>query len=372
MEYPNISKNNMKLLYITNGINGSGGLERVLSIKASYFAEKLGYEVTILSLNEAHLNPFYQFSEKIKMISIPVGGNPIRYIQAYKKGIQSTVDKVNPNIISVCDDGLKAFFLPSIIKTNAKWIYERHVSKLIEANDNDSFLTQTLNQVKWKLMEVFGNTYHHFVVLTEGNKKEWRSLNNLEVIGNPLSFYPDTFSSLKNKRILVVGRQAYQKGYDYLLNIWSIIESKYPDWKLDVYGKKDSELKLEELKQSLELKNVHFYDPIKEIQNVYLNSSIYWMTSRYEGFGMVLTEAMSYGIPCVSFNCNYGPSDIIQNEIDGYIINDFNLESFAQKTINLIENEELRLKLGFNAKENIHRYAIESIAKQWDNLFKSL
>ena len=102
----------MKLLYITNGINGSGGLERVLSIKASYLVDHYNYEVTILSLNDNQLNPFYTFSDKIQMVSIPVIGNPLQYIKAYKKGIKQIVNQIKPDVISVCDDGLKGYFIP--------------------------------------------------------------------------------------------------------------------------------------------------------------------------------------------------------------------------------------------------------------------
>lgn len=105
----------MKLLYITNGINGSGGLERVLSIKASFLAEKYGYEVVILCMNNGHKDPFYTFSDKIKMLSIDVCGNPLHYVRAYTKGIKNIVDAINPDIISVCDDGLKGFFVPKIV-----------------------------------------------------------------------------------------------------------------------------------------------------------------------------------------------------------------------------------------------------------------
>jgi len=119
----------LKLLYITNGINGAGGLERVLSVKASYFAEEYDDDVHILVLNDAHLQPFYQFSDKIIFHSIDVKGNPLQYFLRYKNGIQQVVDNVKPHEILVCDDGLKGFFLPSIIKTSAKWIYERHASQ---------------------------------------------------------------------------------------------------------------------------------------------------------------------------------------------------------------------------------------------------
>src|SRR5690606_33707944 len=186
----------MTLLYITNGINGSGGLERVLSIKASLLAEEYGYDVHVLVLNNAHTNPFYEFSPQIKFHSIKVGGNPINYFNSYKKGIQKIVDQIQPHIISVCDDGLKGFFLPTIIKTPAKWIYERHVSKLIEVNESQSIIKKLSVRFKWNLMEFLAKKFDKFIVLTENNKEEWKSLKNIQVIVNPLSFVSDSVSKL--------------------------------------------------------------------------------------------------------------------------------------------------------------------------------
>ena len=105
----------MKLLYITNAVNGSGGLERVLSIKTSYLVEKLNYKVQILTLNKGHDNSFFDFNSSIVFHDISVYGHPISYVKTYFSEIRNTIKKVNPDVIVVCDDGLKAFFLPTIL-----------------------------------------------------------------------------------------------------------------------------------------------------------------------------------------------------------------------------------------------------------------
>ncbi len=357
----------MKLIYITNGINGAGGLERVLSVKASYFADQYGYDVTILVLNNAHQNPFYEFSSKIKFISIDVKGLS-GYFKAYKKEIQKVISSIKPDVISVCDDGLKGFFLPSIIKTNAKWIYERHVSKLTESRDTHGFLKKTFTKVKWGLMEIFAKKFNRFIVLTEGNKKEWPSLKNMEVISNPLSFYPEESSALDKKTVICVGKISYQKGQDLLLKAWEQVHSKYPDWQLHLYGKEN----LTVLDTNHLTNNVHYFHPAKDIEQKYLQSSVYVMSSRFEGFGMVLIEAMACGLPCVSFDCDYGPSDIIEDNVDGFIIDKEDIRTMAEKIMILIEDSDLRKRFGRNAKSNVERYKPEAIAKQWDTLFKNL
>ncbi|QIG90341.1 glycosyltransferase family 4 protein [Chryseobacterium sp. POL2] len=358
----------MKLLYITNGINGSGGLERVLSIKASYFAEQMNYEVHVLVLNNTHESRFYDFSSNIKFHSIEVKGNPFSYFLNYKKGVQEVVRLVNPDIILVCDDGLKGFFLPSLITTKAKWIYERHVSKLIEMRDDFGFGKRLIIHLKWWLMENLAKTYDCFIVLTEGNKKEWTSLQNMQVIANPLSFYPDRSSSLDQKVVICVGKISYQKGQDLLVKAWEKVHQAHPDWQLHLYGKEN----LSFLDTNKLTHNIKYFPPEKNIKEKYLESSIYVMSSRFEGFGMVLIEAMACGLPCVSFDCDYGPSDIIVNQEDGYIIPKNNIIEFSEQLILLIEDSDLRKSFGNKAKQDVRRYAIENISQKWNQLFKSL
>lgn len=357
----------MKLLYITNGINGAGGLERVLSVKASYFAEKFGYKVTILVLNNSHQNPFYEFSPKIKFCSIDIHGLS-GYLKSYRRDIQEQINSIKPDIISVCDDGLKGFFLPTIIRTKAKWIYERHVSKLTELKEGQSIIKRIITSAKWIMMEILAKKFHRFVVLTENNKKEWISLKNIEVISNPLSFYPTESSSLENKTVICVGKISYQKGQDLLVKAWKTVHERYGDWQLHLYGKENQDI----LDTSKLKNNIHYFAPAKDIMEKYLESSIYVMSSRFEGFGMVLVEAMACGVPCVSFDCDYGPSDIITDNVDGFIVEKENISVLAEKIMVLINDSELRHRFGKNAKTNVERYKTEAIAKKWDLLFRIL
>jgi len=362
----------MKILYITNGITGAGGLERVLSIKCSWLADKQGHDVHILCLNEENKAPFYSFSPNIKIHNIVVGGNPAKYIKQYIRGIKKVVETVKPNIISVCDDGLKAFFLPLILGKPCPMIYERHVSKIILLRANDGFLERNAIKVQFALMAKLGNTYDKFVVLTEGNLNEWQ-FKNLIVIGNPLSFYPEESSALNQKKIIAVGKQSYQKGYDRLLDAFQIVSQKHPDWHLDIFGKIEPQEQLDQRAEKLNITaKVSFYPPEKNIKAKYLESSMYVMSSRFEGFGMVLTEAMACGVPCVSFDCPYGPSDIISDEDDGILVANNDISALAAAMSRMIENEDLRIDMGKNAKENVKRFMPELIVKQWDDLFKSL
>lgn len=357
----------MKLLYITNGITGSGGLERVLSVKASLLADNFGYEVHLLRLNESQKDPFFSFSEKLKFHTVAVSGNPLHYFLQYKKGIQKVVHETKPDIISVCDDGLKGFLLPFIIQTKAKWIHESHASlQLSNVGSGLSFF----KKIQHSLKQFLGKRFSTIVLLTEGNKKEW-SAKNLVIIPNLLPFQSYSVSTLQNKKIIAVGSFSYNKGYDLLLQIWRNVVFDFPEWELNIYGSRTHE-NLHLVASHLKLTNINFHDPVGNIEEKYLGSSIMVLPSRSEGFGMVLIEAMNCGLPVISFNCPNGPKDIITEGEDGFLIESGDVERFAEKLRKLMESEGLRQKMGARARLNSLKYHPNEIVTQWDQLFKNL
>ncbi len=363
----------MKLVYIVNHISGPGGLERVLSLKANYLEKHFGYEIHFITLNEKNIDPFYQFSKGHTFHSISVSGNTIKYLRSYIRGIKLKINEIKPDVISVCDDGLKGLLAPWLLGKPCPIIYERHISKSVEVSSDDySFITRIKKSLKFRLMNLGTGGFDRFVLLTEGNKKEWKG-NNIQIIPNPLSFYPNEQSNLSNKTVLAVGKHSFQKGYDRLLKSWKTVSEKHPNWKLEIYGSIYEDVGLDKLANNLGISSsVSFHNPTKNIAEKYKEASIYVMSSRFEGFGMVLTEAMAYGVPCISFDCPHGPADIISNNEDGILVENNNVESFSEALSYLIENKSKRIEMGSNARKNVQRYAIEKIAKQWDDLFKSL
>lgn len=361
-----------KLLYITNGVSGSGGLERVLSIKLHYLIEHFGYEIHVITLNQESSELFYNFNKNINFHNIVAMGK-LKFIFNYIFGLRNLVKKINPDLISVCDDGIKGFFIPWFLNIKQPIIYERHASKMIFKKSDKLNAIERLNfKIKEAIMDIGAKSYNTIIVLTNENLKEWKN-NNIKVIPNPLSFYPEKKSTLLNKKVITVGNHGFQKGYDRLLEIWSLVSKNHPEWILNFYGKMDIEKKHLTLAKKLRLnKHVSFFEPVKEIQEKYNEASIYLMSSRSEGFGMVLIEAMACGLPCIAFDCPSGPKDIISDGIDGFLIPNGDQNKFIEKINELIQNQELRLRMGENARNKAKSYLPNNIIPQWDSLFKSL
>jgi glycosyltransferase involved in cell wall biosynthesis len=363
----------MHLLYVTNGISGSGGLERVLSLKTNYLINKLNYKISILGFDEPNKPCFFEFNKAIRIQKINFNRSFPLNIFSYIFGIREFVSSAKPDIIIVCDDGFKAFFLPFVIGFKKPIVYERHVSKQIEFFQIQTLINRVSVHCKWVLMNFFARFFTKFILLTPNNLKEWTYLNNIEIIPNPLPFTSTKSSGLNNQKVIAVGRQNYQKGFDLLVNAWEIVHSNYPEWVLEVFGKKDLKLKLDELVLSKKLQNVIFFnEPNKNIENEYLNASIFVLSSRFEGFGMVLIEAMSFGVPCVSFDCPHGPGDIINHNINGLLVENGNVRELANSICELISDNERRKLLGSQAKIDVNKYNIDVIMTKWDTLFKSL
>ena len=360
----------MKILYIIPKINNEGGVVRVLSVKANYLIENFGYEVHILTQNEGNNPLFYSFNHKIVLHDMILKGNKVAFLLQYIKALKKNVSAIKPDIIIVCDNGLKAYFIPFILKTNTSIIFECHGSKYIEVKEQTKYFSAT--KIKLLFKEFSANRFNKFVGLSKESLKEWNVKNGI-VIPNPLWFKASRFTDLKSKKVIAVGRHSYEKGLDRMLQIWQKVIQKHPDWILEIYGKSNENQELQKLANALNISdNVTFFEPVKNINDKYLGASIMAMTSRTEGFGMVLIEAMAMGLPCVAYDCPCGPRAIIQNNENGFLVENGNTDSFVQKLELLIEDENLRIEMGKNALESVGKYNIDSKMQQWESLFEDL
>lgn len=175
-------------------------------------------------------------------------------------------------------------------------------------------------------------------------------------------------SSLDTKTILSIGTYSPRKGYDRLLKEIKPFFDLHPDWQLILIGDGPLRSKMEQIVIDKSLtKNVHIRGVTENVASIYLNSSIYIMTSKFEGFPMVLLEAKSFGLPIVSFDCPTGPSEIIEDN-DGFLVKNGDFESFIEKLHLLAQDRNLRQKMGCQALINIKKFSADSILKKWERL----
>ena len=379
--------NKLKLVYITPALYMAGGVERVLTLKANYFAEHFGYDITII-LTEGKDKPlFYPLSNKIKVINLNIGFEELwscsfvkkifvylKKQRQFKKALTRELMRLRPDItISLLRREIN--FLNDI-KDGSRKIGELHVNRAnyrnFEVNDSNFFKNLFakfwMHSLVAKLKKL-----DCFVVLTEEDKDAWPELKNIRVIPDPLSFLPTKHSELKERRVIAVGRYVYQKGFDLLLQVWSKIEKLYPDWQLVIFGDGDRTPYENQMKAlGIDDNRCHLNGPTSNVQHEYINSSIFVFSSRFEGFGMVLVEAMACGLPVVSFDCPCGPKDIIKDGEDGILVENGNIELLASSLSILINDESLRKSMSKAGQKNAQRFNIVHIAEQWRDLFESL
>lgn len=376
----------LKIVYVTPALYMAGGVERVLTLKANYFAEHFGYDITII-LTEGKDKPlFYPLSEKIKVINLNIGFEELwscsfakkvfvylKKQRQFKKAFTNELMRLRPDItISLLRREINFI---NDIKDGSRKIGELHVNRAnyrnFEANDSNFiknlFAKFWMHNLVSKLKQL-----DRFVVLTEEDKKAWSELKNVLVIPDPLSFTPTQHSPLIEKRVIAVGRYVYQKGFDLLLQAWSKIEKQYPDWQLAIYGDGNRTPYEQQMKDlGIDGTRCHLNGPTANIQQEYINSSIFAFSSRFEGFGMVLVEAMACGLPVVSFACPCGPKDIIRDCEDGLLVENGNVDVFAANLSQLMQNTSMCISMATAGKTNVRRFCMEQIAKQWKVIFES-
>ena len=380
-------KKTLKIVYCTPALYMAGGVERVLTLKANYFADHYGYDITII-LTEGKDKPlFYPLSDKVKVVNLNIGFEELwtcsfskkifvylRKQRLYKILLKRELMHIRPDItVSLLRREIN--FLTSI-KDGSKKIGELHVNRSNYRNFEQCD-TNILKKVFSKLWmnNLVSNLKRldKFVVLTEEDHRNWPELNNTLVIPDPLTFSSITYSPLTEKRVIAVGRYVYQKGFDLLLKAWAIVEKVSSDWMLTIVGQgeySEYDSLIDELK--MDRSRCKLLGPTERIKDEYMSSSLLVMSSRFEGFGMVLVEAMACGLPVISFDCPCGPKDIIQNHIDGLLVENGNVEKLAEAIIWMIQHPEERQKMANNAVENVQRFKIEQIAEQWKLLFEAL
>jgi glycosyltransferase involved in cell wall biosynthesis len=385
-----------RIVYCTPALYSAGGVERVVSFKASYFAEQLGYDVTVIVTEGKGRDCYFPLSDKVKVINYELGFEELwrasflkkvfLYLtkqRRYKRLLKAELLRIRPDFtISMLRREIN--FLTSL-HDGSKKIGELHVNRAnyrnFETNDSNVF-KRLFAQFWMKSLVSKLKRLDQLVVLTDKSKSSWSELSNVSVIPDPIPMNQGDRSLILDRimrpvplirRVVTIGRYAYQKGYDLLLQAWAEVEKHYPDWSLDIYGMGD-QTSYRQLMSDLgiDARRCRLNGPVADVVKTYTDSSVFVLSSRFEGFGMVLIEAMACGLPVVSFDCPAGPDEIITDGVDGLLVPSGGVHALAEKLMVLMTDENLRRRLGQQARQTAQRYDMTTLADQWTALFEKV
>lgn len=378
------TKNDMKIVYLIHSTYNPGGMERVLLNKVRYFVEKKGWNVTVVTTDQHGRQSFYPFPEGVKMIDLEVNysednGKPflkkllgfLKRRRLHEKRFKALLEQIRPDVVDCFYPG-ECSFVPGL-KDGSKKVMELHQSKLFHHQYNRTGLMGLADKVRARMDERLVRKFDRFVVLTEEDSKMWGEMPNIRVIPNAANFIAQKYSDCSEKGVIAVGRLDYQKSFDRLIMVWEKVHEKMPDWRLDIFGQGEWKEMLQGMIDERGLQDcVRLNGPTKDIGKEYAESSMLVMSSHYEGFPMVMIEAMACGLPAVCFDFKCGPRDIIQPEENGLVVPDGDIDGLAEAMIRLMKDEEMRKRMGKNAKRVVETYSEERVMGLWEDLYEEI
>lgn len=376
----------MKLLYCIPSLDSAGGTERVLTNKVNFLVDK-GFEVYIVLTEIQKSKPFYELNQKVKVINLNINYKAIEHQNIllkslmylykqyqYRKGLLKVLFTVRPDITTSLLSHEIDFL--SIIKDGSVKVAECHFNRnfrlqFVQNNTQNPF---KIAIAKWRNRTIGLKvaSMDCLVTLTEEDCERWSGVKKKYVIPNSLSFTSNEKSDCSSKKIIAVGRYTKQKGFDILLKIWKNIENKYPDWHLYIYGDGCERETLEHFSAANKLSNVHLEHSVFDVRKILLQGSFSVVPSRFEGFGMVIIEAMECGLPVVAFDCPSGPGEIITDKVDGFLVPLGNISKMKDCILDLINNQSNRRNMGKMAAVKAQKFSSQNIISKWIRLYQAL
>ena len=376
----------MKLVYCICETYNPGGMERVLLNKVRYLVERHGYDITVVTTDQNGRAPFYPFPEKVKVVDLGINyednndkgafAKTISFLskrRLHRKRLTELLEKEKADVV-VSLYPSESSFIP-YIKDGSKKVLELHFNKFFRLQYNRTGLLGLIDRLRTWQDERMVRKFDKFVVLTEEDKGYWGDMPNILVIPNAALFMADRYADMSRKRVIAVGRLDYQKGFDRLIDAWQIVCSTglFQEWRLDIFGQGEWKDMLKARIKEYGLQNsLHLNEPTKEIAKEYADSSMLVMSSNYEGFPMVMIEAMACGLPVVTFDFKCGPRDIIKDEENGLIVPDGDIQALADAMMRLMANESLRQTMSVEARKVTETYSEEVVMGKWVSLFEEV
>ena len=395
----------MRILYCIPHLYNSGGMERVLTQKVNWLAAHTDYEITIVT---TELTPVgqndvcFSLDERVRVEALGIDFNadyhkPLlskyighaRRMRAYKRAL---INYIRANEIDWCISlgGKEVSFISSLpCRTMVEFHFAKdHRQQLLDANHTGWFW-HLLGRIRtWQLVRDVRSA-DQIVVLTEKDKQDWQQAGctNVMCIPNPCAIKYRVLSSeyrvvsseyrvQSTKTLLGVGRLHEQKGFDMLLEAWNNVQRDNvqcaKDWTLRIVGEGEQRKKLEEQIRDLHLSNVVLAGRVENMVEEYAASSLFVLSSRYEGLPLALIEAMWCGVPCVSFDCPHGPAELLGDD-RGCLVPAMDVEKLTQQIIYTMTHMEEAKARAQRAQEYAYeKYSEANIMPQWVRLIENM
>jgi glycosyltransferase involved in cell wall biosynthesis len=369
----------MKVAYIVEGLYNSGGMERVITKKANWFAEN-GIDVSVITYNQGSRPYFYSLINSVHKVDLKLNINLCNSAFRIRKVLKSKLEDVlYREKFDICISTYgQEFFILYNIKDGSKKIVEFHFAFDV----NEKWIMQGRSTLKNKMigrlytwrMVYYANKYDRIVVLTKADEMKWEKyIKEISQIYNPLTIDTEKKAKCEDKIAIAVGRMDFQKGFDYLIEAWKIVAEKHPDWILHIFGGGDDSVYKNMVERLNLSETIKFMGVSTNLMESYLESSFYILSSRYEGFPLAIMEAMRCGLPVVSFDCPSGPQELIRNGVNGFLVSPVgNINELADRICDLIENEKKRKEMGIASGSLSNAFTDDCIMKNWTTLFSSL
>ena len=367
------------------------GIERILTCKMNYIVSHTSYEVYLTTYEQQSQPLPFPLETNIiyKPLDIVMSQRSDMTIFQWLKAYHSARKCFRYQFISLIKDiqpdlVVSTVYSYQVLDIIIKTCHQEGIKTVMESHTQGKTVTLSpkfkYNKHLFRLFTLWDcyimRSLIHcncVVTLTRQDIPFWQKhAKRIEVIPNMLTITPKEVKDYKVKRVMSAGRYMSEKGFDMLLEAWHLLPEEFRDWHLYIFGNGDRSLYQNIVKKYNMVESVHLMPATEDIAEEFSKCSLYVMSSRYEGFGLVLAEAMSCGLPCVSFDCPYGPGEIIKDKEDGLLAKYKVVEDLVHKMVLLMSDAELRHKMGEQAIKNIARYEPHIIMKQWINLFETL
>lgn len=376
----------MKLIYCIRALYNPGGMERVLVNKVTWLVRELGWEILVVTTDQKGCPTFYPFPKEVRMIDLGINYSddndfsPCRKIAGYlrrrrrhRRALTNLLLRERADVV-VSLFPSESSFIPSI-QDGSKKVLELHYCKFFRLQYGRKGILGLIDRWRTWKDDFLVRRFDKFVVLTHEDRNYWGRLPNIEVIPNAAKNMSGHFSDVSAYRVIAVGRLDYQKGFDRLIQAWSLVQAdgRFADWQLDIFGQGEWKDMLQQMiyEEGLQA-NAHINPPTKDIASEYVRSSLLVMSSHYEGFPMVMIEAMACGLPVVSFDYKCGPRDIIRHGENGLLVKDGDIRGLAEAMMMVMGDDAYRKRLSGAALNVVSTYSEEAVMGQWTRLFASL